>query len=72
MSHREQREASRVELRKPLCTVLTAKEMDCRWVTDYVTLTGFKIFCGRPALKSYRPYCEDHYPLVYVPQEKKK
>lgn len=72
MSHREQREASKVELRKPLCTVLTAKEMDCRWVTEYVTLTGFRIFCGNPALKAHRPYCKDHYCLVYVPQEKRK
>jgi hypothetical protein len=72
MSHREQREASRVLLRKPLCTVMTVKEMDCRWVTDYVTLTGFAVFCGKPALKSHRPYCEDHYPLVYVRQEKRR
>jgi hypothetical protein len=46
--------------------------LECRWVTDYVTLTGFHIFCGHPAERSDRPYCKDHYGLVYIKRSSKK
>lgn len=66
MSHLERREESRVEVRRPLCTVLTVRPMDCRWVTDYVTKSGFAIFCGAEATRLDRPYCAEHYKLVYI------
>jgi hypothetical protein len=66
MSHLERREEFKVKERRPHCTVLTVRPMDCRWVTDFVTKSGFQIFCGEEALRSDRPYCKDHYGLVYI------
>ena len=54
MSHLEPSEESPVKLlRRPFRTVMNVGRMECRWVTDYVTLTGFHIFCGHPALSHY-------------------
>lgn len=72
MSHLERREESPVNMRKPFRTVLTIGRLECRWVTDYVTLTGFHIFCGHPAERSDRPYCKDHYGLVYVKRSSRR
>lgn len=71
MSHLERRVAPD-ELRKPFRTVMNVGHMECRWVTDYVTLQGFHIFCGHPAKRSDRPYCDDHYGLVYIKESKKR
>jgi hypothetical protein len=72
MSHLERREESPVNvLRKPFRTVMNVGPMECRWVTDYVTLTGFRIFCGHTAVRADRPYCEEHYGIVYIKKGKK-
>jgi len=71
MSHLEQREES-VRESGIACTVMTAVASDCRWVTDKRTKTGFMVFCGKPVVKLSRPYCADHYPLIYVKPEKRK
>lgn len=68
MTHEDWREALRVARRYP-CTVLNVKQKECRWVTDEVTPRGFHIFCGEPVLRTDRPYCKDHYPLVYIKRE---
>jgi hypothetical protein len=72
MSHLERRVESQVEMRKPFRTVLNVGFMECRWVTDYVTQDGLHIFCGHTALRSDRPYCKDHYGLVYIRESKRK
>ncbi len=73
MLHLEWSEESKVRPRNRLCTVLTAGLEDCRWVTDKKSPRGFAIFCGKPTVSIKKPYCKDHYPLIYVkPPEKKK
>ena len=67
MSHLERR----VKNKSP-CTVMNAGLLDCRWVMDGVTKSGGAIFCGEPAIKASRPYCQAHYALVYVKLEKNK
>lgn len=52
-------------------TVLNVRGMECRWVTDRVTTSGLKIFCGRKTTQPTRSYCDEHYKLVYVKTEKK-
>lgn len=46
-------------------TVLNARLTDCRWVTRRRTSDGFRVFCGGEAENPLRPYCKDHYRLVY-------
>ena len=46
-------------------TVMNVGLLECRWVTSRKTLDGFAVFCGKDALSARRPYCEDHYPMVY-------
>lgn len=52
-------------------TVLNVGVFECRWVTDQTTRSGLRIFCGKEARRSRRPYCDEHYRLVYVKVEKK-
>lgn len=61
MAHLEWRGAS---TRIPK-TVMNVGLLDCRWVTNRFTSDGFRIFCGKDALSAVRPYCKDHYKLVY-------
>jgi hypothetical protein len=72
MPHLERRESRVPMSKKPIRTVMNVQPHECRWVTDLVTVSGFKVFCAEFAPKLSRPYCKDHYPLVYVPQEKRK
>lgn len=52
-------------------TVLNVGVFECRWVTDQATKSGLRVFCGKEVRRSHRPYCDEHYPLVYVKTEKK-
>jgi hypothetical protein len=61
MAHLEWRGAS---TRVPK-TVMNVGIMECRWVTSRKTPDGFRVFCGKPALKALKPYCEHHYGMVY-------
>lgn len=49
-----------------ICTVVSASPFQCRWVTDMVTESGLRIFCGQPCPGTARPWCADHYPLIYT------
>lgn len=53
------------------CTVLSVGVFECRWVTDRATSSGLRIFCGKETRRSHRPYCDEHYPLVYIKTEKR-
>lgn len=54
-----------------ICTVVNASPFQCRWVTDMVTESGLRIFCGQPCPGTAKPWCADHYPLIYVKKGKK-
>jgi len=66
VAHLDWREAlqARNEARIPR-TVMNVGLLECRWVTSRKTLDGFAVFCGKEALSARRPYCKDHYPMVY-------
>jgi len=53
-----------------ICTVVSASPFQCRWVTDMVTESGLRILCGQPCPGTARPWCADHYPLIYVKKGK--
>lgn len=61
-----------VPRRKGPRTVLNVGLMECRWVTNQVTDAGLRVFCGDKTRTSRKPYCDTHYGLVYVRQEKKR
>lgn len=52
------------------CTVVNVSPFQCRWVTDMVTESGLRIFCGQPCPGTARPWCPDHYPLIYIKKGK--
>jgi hypothetical protein len=54
-----------------ICTVVNASPFQCRWVTDMVTESGLRILCGQPCPGTAKPWCADHYPLIYVKKGKK-
>lgn len=66
MAHLDWREAlqARNEARIPK-TVMNIGLLECRWVTARKTVDGFRVFCGKDALSAQRPYCKDHYQMVY-------
>lgn len=49
-----------------ICTVVNASPFQCRWVTELVTESGLRVFCGQPCPGTAKPWCEDHYPLIYI------
>jgi hypothetical protein len=53
-----------------VCTVLNASPFHCRWVTNKVTEDGFRILCGQPCPGTAKPWCADHYPLIYIKKGK--
>jgi hypothetical protein len=53
-----------------ICTVVNASPFQCRWVTDMVTESGLRILCGQPCPGTAKPWCVDHYPLIYVKKGK--
>lgn len=59
-------EMEKVVIAPDVKTVLNLKSHDCRWVMDGVTVDKLRIFCGQPVETALRPYCKEHYGLVYV------
>jgi hypothetical protein len=53
-----------------ICTVVNASPFQCRWVTELVTESGLRIFCGQPCPGTAKPWCADHYPLIYIKRGK--
>lgn len=70
MSHLDWREKLRAKRAAEVPrTVLNIAPGECRWVTHRRTKEGLRVFCGQPSPVA-KPYCEDHYGLVYVPAGK--
>lgn len=52
--------------KNPPKKLLSLESHDCRWMVE----DGY--FCAAPSKSILRPWCEDHYKLVYVPVVRKK